>query len=200
MSCTGEDDCKLWGRCQGCCQEAWPNQVLRQVPHQTPTVWQLQQMLGARTCCPNQEDEVWPNLFLGDEYSAMDIDKLQCMGITHILNAAHDTQEVSTEAMYYKCFPITYYGVKALDERTFDISRFFCEACRFIDIGLRTPGGKVLVHSVQGNSRAATLVLAYLMIYQNTCLVDAIRTVISRRYIFPNEAFLQQLRCLDMQL
>ncbi|XP_069098380.1 dual specificity phosphatase 29-like [Pleurodeles waltl] len=135
-----------------------------------------------------------------ERYSAMDTDKLQCLGITHILNAAHDTQEVSTEAIYYKCLPITYFGVQAYNERTFDMSCFFSDATCFIDQAMRTPGGKVLVYSVKGESRAATLVLAYLMIYRNMCLVDAIRTVSARRFIYPNEAFLQQLRCLDMQL
>ncbi|KAJ1144452.1 hypothetical protein NDU88_010750 [Pleurodeles waltl] len=74
--------------------------------------------------------------------SAMDKDKLHSLGITHILNAAHHTKGVSTDAQYYKGLPITYFGLKTLDERTFDMSCFFGPASKFIDMGLRTPGGK----------------------------------------------------------
>ncbi|KAJ1144451.1 hypothetical protein NDU88_010750 [Pleurodeles waltl] len=60
--------------------------------------------------------------------------------------------------------------------------------------------GKVLVHCFKGKSRSATLVLAYLMIYQNMTLLDALVTVSAKRHIGPNEGFLQDLRHLDKKL
>ena len=59
---------------------------------------------------------------------------------------------------------------------------------------------KLLVHCVMGRSRSATLFLAYLMIYENMTVVDAIEHVKKRRRIIPNFGFLKQLRELDEQL
>lgn len=59
---------------------------------------------------------------------------------------------------------------------------------------------KLLVHCVMGRSRSATLFLAYLMIYENMVVVDAIEHVKRRRQIIPNWGFLKQLRELDQQL
>ena len=53
--------------------------------------------------------------------------------------------------------------------------------------------GKVFVHCVQGMSRSATLVLAYLMKTCGMGVQDAVRLVRSKREIYPNPGFLQQL-------
>lgn len=60
--------------------------------------------------------------------------------------------------------------------------------------------GKVFVHCAMGLSRSSTLVLAYLMIYENMTLVDAIKAVSANRNISPNAGFLEQLRELDKEL
>ena len=60
--------------------------------------------------------------------------------------------------------------------------------------------GKVFVHCVQGMSRSATLVLAYLMVKCHMTVQDATRLVRSKREIFPNPAFLQQLCDLNEKL
>lgn len=51
-----------------------------------------------------------------------------------------------------------------------------------------------------GRSRSAALVLAYLMIYKNMTVVDAIDQVLKHRCILPNRGFLKQLRELDIKL
>ena len=63
-----------------------------------------------------------------------------------------------------------------------------------------SPTDKLLVHCVMGRSRSATLFLAYLMIYHNMTIVDAIDHVKQRRRIIPNWGFLKQLRELDESL
>ncbi|KAL8202232.1 UNVERIFIED_CONTAM: Dual specificity phosphatase dupd1 [Gekko kuhli] len=63
-----------------------------------------------------------------------------------------------------------------------------------------TFGHKVLVHCAMGRSRSASLVLAYLMIYKNMTVVDAIDQVLKHRCILPNRGFLKQLRELDIKL
>lgn len=60
--------------------------------------------------------------------------------------------------------------------------------------------GKVLVHCLQGLSRSATLVLAFLMIKKGMTVTEAVETVRSKRRIYPNDGFLQQLCDLEMRM
>ncbi|KAJ1144449.1 hypothetical protein NDU88_010748 [Pleurodeles waltl] len=108
----------------------------------TPTLSELHVVLQRRVhCCQNDVDEVWPNLYLGTASAARDLDRLQCQGITHVLNVA----DYRCGPYHYPCVPISYYGVPANDVPTFDISQYFCETSKFIDQALKTPGGKVKV-------------------------------------------------------
>ncbi|XP_056113078.1 dual specificity protein phosphatase 13A family protein isoform X2 [Rhinichthys klamathensis goyatoka] len=70
----------------------------------------------------------------------------------------------------------------------------------YINDALSTTDAKVFVHCAVGVSRSAALVLAYLMIYCNYSLVDAILKVKERRWIFPNRGFLKQLITLGNEL
>ncbi|XP_069468294.1 dual specificity protein phosphatase 13A-like [Ambystoma mexicanum] len=198
MTCTGEQTCASGSQCFYCC-----NQFVCMTQRSgrecgTPTFEELHAVLQRRArCSQNPADEVWPNLYLGNASSAMDTDHLQCVGITHVLNAA----DYHTGPYYYPCIPISYFGITAEDAPTYDIGQHFCEASKFIDQALKTPGGKVLVHCCEtGLSRNSTLVLAYLMIYRNRTLMEAICLVTKKRYIQPNDGFIQQLQRLDEQL
>ncbi|KFP08602.1 Dual specificity phosphatase DUPD1, partial [Calypte anna] len=145
-------------------------------------------------------NEVWPNLYIGDEKTALDRYSLEKAGFTHILNAAHGERNVNTGPEYYQDMPVEYHGVEADDLPTFDLSQFFYSASEFIDNALQDERNKVLVHCAMGRSRSATLVLAYLMIYKNMSVVDAIEQVSRHRCILPNRGFLKQLRELDIAL
>lgn len=54
--------------------------------------------------------------------------------------------------------------------------------------------GKVLVVSMMGVSRSAILVAAYLMIFQNMTIMEALGAIRKKRPVNPNEGFLKQLR------
>ncbi|XP_069468292.1 dual specificity phosphatase 29-like isoform X2 [Ambystoma mexicanum] len=166
----------------------------------TPSIYELLRILQAKAGYANQEDQIWSNLYLGDEHAATDKDNLERLGITHILNAADGINNVNTGSYFYRDMPIAYYGVEALDDSRFHIYPFFYPAAKFINHGLNTPSGKVLVHCAMGISRAPTIVLAYLMIYRDMTLVEAIETVLAKRPIYPNRGFLAQLRQLDIKL
>uniref|UniRef100_A0A4W6C2S4 Dual specificity protein phosphatase n=1 Tax=Lates calcarifer TaxID=8187 RepID=A0A4W6C2S4_LATCA len=155
----------------------------------TPGGYELEKILNRGSVAYTHVNEVWPNVYIGDEQTAKDKCKLKRLGITHVLNAAEGTwNSVDTGAGYYKDVP------------TFDLSQYFFSAARFIEVTLNNPQNKLLVHCVMGRSRSATLFLAYLMICENMTVVDAIEHVKKCRRIIPNWGFLKQLRELDMQL
>ncbi|KAG9485309.1 dual specificity phosphatase 29-like isoform X2 [Eleutherodactylus coqui] len=160
-----------------------------------PPVQELEALLQNYKGKAHHVDEVIPNLYLGDA----DKKKLKKMGITHILNAAHASWESTGDGIDYGP-DIQYYGITAEDCPEFNISVYFRRAAQFIHEALNTPSGKVLVHCVMGKSRSATLVLAYLMIYQGFSLAAAIQHVSEHRCIAPNRGFLQQLQQLEMEL
>ncbi|KAM4702602.1 dual specificity phosphatase 29-like [Rhinophrynus dorsalis] len=164
-----------------------------------PPVCQLEALLEAYTGDLHHVDQVFPNLYLGDLVIASDKAKLKKMGITHILNAAHSSWECKGDDMVYGP-DIQYYGITAEDCPEFNISVFLRPGAKFIHEALSEPNGKILVHCVLGKSRSATLVLAYLMIYQHFSLVDAIHHVSQHRCIAPNRGFLEQLQNLETEL
>uniref|UniRef100_A0A667YLA5 Dual specificity protein phosphatase n=1 Tax=Myripristis murdjan TaxID=586833 RepID=A0A667YLA5_9TELE len=163
----------------------------------TPGGYELEKILNRGSVAYTHVNEVWPNVYIGDEETAKDKYILRKLGMTHILNAAEGTwNSVDTGADYYSDMDIVYYGVVAEDVPTFDLSQYFFSAAQFIDATLN----KLLVHCVMGRSRSATLFLAYLMICKNMTVVEAIEHVKKRRRIIPNWGFLKQLRELDTHL
>ncbi|XP_030630723.1 dual specificity protein phosphatase 26 [Chanos chanos] len=169
-----------------------------QVP-EPPSVKELERVLWGGKKSGNHVDEVWPNLFLGNMSIANDRYGLWKLGITHVLNAAHGRMHCQGSHEFYgSC--IDYHGVPAEDSPAFDLSPYLCPSAEFIHNALTSPAGRILVHCAVGVSRSATLVLAYLMIYHNFPLLEAIKKVKENRWIFPNRGFLKQLRALDMRL
>ncbi|XP_051523338.1 dual specificity phosphatase 29-like [Myxocyprinus asiaticus] len=167
----------------------------------TPNGYELEKHLTHGSVAYTHVNEVWPNVYIGNEETARDRYKLKMMGITHILNAAEgEWNSVDTGAEYYRDMDVDYYGITAEDVPTFNLSQYFCSAAEYIHQTLRNPQNKLLVHCVMGRSRSATLFLAYLMIYENMTVVDAIDHVKRRRRIIPNWGFLKQLRELDSDL
>ncbi|XP_072534293.1 dual specificity protein phosphatase 13A [Salminus brasiliensis] len=169
------------------------------IPYECPTIEQLEDILhGGQLSC-NHVDEVWPDLFLGDMFMSHDRYGLWRLGITHVLNAAHGKMCCKGSDDFYGT-TVKYYGVAANDLPTFDISPFFYPSAQYIHQALSTAGAKIFVHCAVGVSRSAALVLAYLMIFHNYTLMDAILKVKEKRWIFPNRGFLKQLITLDSML
>ncbi|XP_077482577.1 uncharacterized protein LOC144093135 [Stigmatopora argus] len=169
--------------------------------HVTPSCYELDKILNRGCAAYVPYNEVWPQVYIGDEATAKDKFNLQKLGITHVLNAAEGTwNNVDTGAGYYGDMGVVYHGVVAADTPTFDLSQYFLTAARFIRTALADANNKILVHCVMGRSRSATLFLAYLMICEGMMLADAVEHVKTRRRILPNWGFLKQLRELDAKL
>ncbi|KAM6442190.1 dual specificity phosphatase 29 isoform 1-T2 [Liasis olivaceus] len=166
----------------------------------TPGAFDLERLFWKGSPKYTHVNEVWPNLYIGDEKTALDRYSLEKAGFTHVLNAAHGRWNVDTGPNYYNDMAIEYYGVEADDLPTFNLSQFFYSAAEFIDKALQNETNKILVHCAMGRSRSAALVLAYLMIYKRMTVVDAIGQVLKHRCILPNRGFLKQLRELDIKL
>ncbi|XP_076855889.1 dual specificity phosphatase 29 [Brachyhypopomus gauderio] len=164
----------------------------------TPSNFTLEKQLAQGSMAYTHVNEVWPNIFIGNEETARNRYRLQKMGVTHVLNAAEGQRNsVCTGADYYRDMNMEYYGIEAEDIPSFNLSQHFLPVAEYMQQVLSNPYNKLLVHCVMGRSRSATLVLAYLMIHEKMTLVEAIEQVKCRRRIQPNWGFLKQLRDLD---
>ncbi|XP_043104718.1 serine/threonine/tyrosine-interacting-like protein 2 [Puntigrus tetrazona] len=170
-------------------------------PYNTPCVLDIQRALTQdRLEAPfNPVDEVWPGLYIAEKSVAVNKGRLKRLGITHVLNAAHGTG-VYTGQVFYQGMNITYMGIEVDDFPDADISPHFRSCAEFLDDALLTHRGKVLVDSMMGVSRSAVLVAAYLMIFQNMSIMEALLEIRKKRAINPNEGFIKQLRQLNETL
>lgn len=157
---------------------------------------------GGITMLPSSAyDEVYPNLYVGEDTIALSRVGLRNLGITHLLNVAQgdSNYHVNGNNVLYHKVNIEYMGLEATDQMNFDLSIYFEKGANFIEKGLKS-GGKVMVNCKQGASRSATLVLAYLMMKCHMTAKEAVRTVRAKREIDPNEGFLQQICNLNETL
>lgn len=170
-------------------------------PYNTPCVLDIQRaLLHDRFEAPfNPVDEVWPNIYISEKSVAVNKARLKRLGITHIVNAAHGTG-VYTGQTFYQNMNITYMAIEIDDFSDSDITPHFRSCAEFLDDALLTHRGKVLVNSMMGVSRSAVLVAAYLMIFQNMSIMEALLEIRKKRAINPNEGFLKQLRQLNETL
>ena len=116
---------------------------------------------------------------------AADLKLLHTHSITHILNAV---------AQLPNSFPalFTYHNLDILDLPETNICDYFPEAFRFIDQARKK--GNVFVHCNAGVSRAASIVIGYLMRTEGIGYQEAYGIVKSvRASVRPNDGFRQQL-------
>ncbi|UYV80474.1 DUSP3 [Cordylochernes scorpioides] len=145
-------------------------------------------------------DEVYPGIFIGDDNSARKKDTLVHLGITHVLNSAEGREfgQVDTGPQFYRDVGIAYRGFDLMDLPHVRICQHFEAGANFIDLALQR--GKVLVHCLMGMSRSATMVLAYLILKKGMTTEEALRTILRRRAVRPNDGFLLQLLELEQKM
>ncbi|ODN06323.1 Dual specificity protein phosphatase 3 [Orchesella cincta] len=136
---------------------------------------------------------------------ARDVRALAELGVTHVLNAAvgvDPVRYVDTSELFYlaRNFRCKFMGIPAMDIQSFQLAPYFHETSEFIADALKNREGKVLVHCLQGLSRSATLVLAFLIIKKGMYLKEAVEMVRGKRKIFPNNGFLLQLVDLEVRI
>mmetsp|Transcript_31888 Transcript_31888/g.74579 ORF Transcript_31888/g.74579 Transcript_31888/m.74579 type:complete len:611 (-) Transcript_31888:92-1924(-) len=157
----------------------------------------------------SHSSEILPNLFLGGDRNAWnDAEVTKRTRITHILNVA--AAETSTEELLRYYFTekegAVFKGYKGLpfqDSEGFNILASIDEAVEFVRAAIEAdPSNHVLVHCVQGISRSASVVIAYLMgPPHHMSLKAAWEHVKARRSVArPNPAFIEQLAKLELRL
>lgn len=142
---------------------------------------------------PEPISEVYAGrLFLGSIVAASDLSLLQREGITHVVT-------VTTFGQAACFFPehIKYHAIKIMDLPTEDIYEHLEPALDFINEAFLTPSNRVLVHCIEGRSRSATIVLAYLIDTNNWSVDQALAFLrLKRPNVDPNSGFVEDLRRL----
>jgi len=141
-------------------------------------------------------DEVFPNLLVGNQMAAEDVQYLVDLGVTHLLNTASGDDKqpdrVRPNAVELERLGIKLLNLEIKDKANVEIKEHFLTTGAWIGQALAKPGGRVLVNCYQGASRSATVVLAY-MVQEGLSLREALVKVKSGRDVRPNVGFLQQL-------
>jgi len=147
--------------------------------------------LGTRT---KGITEILPWLLLGPKENAQGAGQHDLInrGVTHILNITDDCQNEFPEQFVYLKIPIK-------DDETVPIQNEFDKALSFFN-RVEEKHGKIYVHCTAGASRAAAMVVAYLVADRKISLNDAYAYVQSRRpIVMINVGFLFQLALLELK-
>ncbi|CAM9551893.1 unnamed protein product [Lampetra fluviatilis] len=144
-----------------------------------------------------QVGAVKPWLLLGSQDVAQDIQTLQQHKVSHILNVAYGVDNAFPDSYIYKT-------VTMLDVPDTKLTNYFPECFDFISRA-HEQGGELLVHCNAGVSRAASVVIGYLIQEDGLSFQDAFSLVKrARPAAHPNTGFMQQLSeynpCLQRQM
>ncbi|XP_053126183.1 dual specificity protein phosphatase 19 [Hemicordylus capensis] len=127
-----------------------------------------------------------PWLLLGSQDAAHDAETMKKYRVTHVLNVAYGVENAFPQEFVYKIIPI-------LDLPETDILSYFPECFEFIE-QVKLKDGVVLVHCNAGVSRAAAIVIGFLMHSEGLNFARAFSLVKNARpAICPNPGFMEQL-------
>jgi len=132
-------------------------------------------------------------LYLGNILAARSSRSLSERRISHIISVCPDPipAELPESGLAHMRISID-------DVDYADLLSHLPAACRFIDQAIRG-GGTVLVHCVQGLSRSAAVVAAYLMYSRRINATQALETIRrAREQIWPNPGFQEQLILFEL--
>lgn len=137
--------------------------------------------------------EILPWLLIGTRETAMNLQELLRLNVTHILNMSGDLPNTFPQHFVYQ-------KINVRDSAEEDIGKHFQTIVKFIK-RVEDCKGRIYVHCTAGASRAPTAVLAFLIYHRDVTLVDAYKYVQALRPVVkPNTHFLFQLAMLEVQL
>jgi protein-tyrosine phosphatase len=121
-------------------------------------------------------------IYLGNKHNAHDDVFIKDNNIKYIINITLDIPN--------KYNNITYYNYNIEDSCDDDIQKYFNDITSIIN---NNKNNNILVHCRVGKSRSATVILAYLMKYENMTLKQSLDFVKSKKNIQPNICFFDNL-------
>jgi len=175
-------------------------QVQDVVKHECPRTGEMIADWDFETHVKQFSTKVLDNLYLGNNSNAVDLNQLRHKKdtITHIVNIQRNqTAPFEEDGLKYLILPLDDGPAERLD-------KILNKAITFIDQGMSS--GKVLVHCDTGKSRAASVVIAYLMqtnkiTYKKALAkVNAQRKKMFQEAVKPNHGFVRQLRQFEKKL
>jgi len=132
--------------------------------------------------------EIIPRLYLGDHTAAENPSLLTALGITHILSAMRGAVYIPVELC------LRHSQISLEDLPFAELAEHLPGTTSFIEDAMRDPNARVLVHCMQGVSRSASVVAAYLMAAYGWTPQQAVAFVKSKRGAAdPNSGFVAQL-------
>ncbi|KAJ1459980.1 protein-tyrosine phosphatase-like protein [Pelagophyceae sp. CCMP2097] len=111
-------------------------------------------------------------ILLGDSAVALDVPKLQQLGISHVVNAA--ALELQSPFRAYEAAGIQVLSVAADDDGDYDVLGAHLANVRDFIESARRAGGKVLLHCIAGLNRSGVLVAAEYMLAGRVDLLRAV--------------------------
>lgn len=134
--------------------------------------------------------QVLEHLYLGSQEEAENVNLLNALGVTHVINCA--ASYIATGQDFYGPTK-KYMEFDAEDDDEYDIMKHFDSVYDFIE-DARISGGKAFIHCVMGVNRSGALSVAYCMVHKNMGPISAARFVKKQRsMILANEGFQSQL-------
>ncbi|KAF9480500.1 phosphatases II [Pholiota conissans] len=133
---------------------------------------------------------ITPRLYLSDYFTASDPEKLAMHGITHVISVVDFNPSIPSIIERDRILHIP-----VVDKSDADILQYLDRTTEFILQALEeNETNKVLVHCLQGISRSATVVCAYLVATTEKTAIESIAHVQSiRGIVCPNIGFRTQL-------
>jgi len=147
---------------------------------------------------PFHASQITPSLYLGSYDDAQNIQELQRLGITHVLNVADDCPIPEGP---YRTANIHGMHLRIEDCDDVEIAPFVAQGVPYMHQTM-SAGSKLLVHCRYGKSRSAMMVLSYLMQHgvdgRAMGYIEATNYVRCRRpEVDPNPGFVAQLQMMD---
>lgn len=138
---------------------------------------------------PRDLDEIIPGIYLGNSVVAQDLETLQSLRISHIVNAAEEIPNYHPS--------LTYTNIPLRDDLAETITPAMIAGTNEAIRSSMIHGSPILIHCHKGVSRSASLVIAHLITVYHLSFCEALDLVKSRRHgIAPNPAFMRQLSLL----
>ena len=135
-------------------------------------------------------DQITDNIYLGD-IDAANINNLKKENISKVLSVTD-----SRAPHYRKDDKINQKIIKVADSLSTNIIKYFGESLRFIE-----GDDKILIHCKSGQSRSATIVIAFIMWKQKLSFEESFNLVNGKRKVAnPNFGFIAQLKIFEKLL